>query len=189
MRLLASVLAIATWLAASPAAARPEVTTNLAVTYGRRSAGAQGEGLFGLDLHAALLGDRESSSGFAAGGVVHVGGVDFAELHAGLGGALLLPIVDAWPVVLEAFPVLVADARGLRSGAAARLFWGAHGFPRLGTYVVSFGLVLEARWLAPKRSTCTSASTSTPSRCSGPGCSSGRRSSADPVGASRRLLP
>jgi hypothetical protein len=149
MRTLASVLAIATWLAASPAAARPEVTTNLAVTYGRRSAGTQGEGLFGLDLHAALLGDRESGSGFAAGGVVHVGAFDFAELHVGVGGALLVPVVDSWPVVLEAFPVLVADERGLRSGAAARLFWGAHALPRLGTYVLSAGLVVEARWLAP----------------------------------------
>lgn len=148
MRTAAFVLAVATWLLAVPAAARPEVTTNLAVTYGRRSAGAHGEGLFGLDLHAALLGDRESVSGFAAGGVVHVGGFDFAELHAGVGGALLLPVVDSWPVVVEAFPVLVADARGLRSGAAARLFWGAHSFPRLGTYVLSFGIVLEARWLA-----------------------------------------
>ena len=146
---LASLFGIAMALVASPAAARPEVTTNLAVTYGRRSAESANEGLFGLDLHAALLGDRESATGFAAGGVVHLGGYDFAELHAGVGAALLLPVLDSWPVVLEAFPVLVADDRGLRSGAAARLFWGAHSFPRLGSYVLSAGLVLEARWLAP----------------------------------------
>jgi len=145
----ASLLGIAMVLVATPAAARPEVTTNLAVTYGRRSSGSTSEGLFGLDLHAALLGDRESGSGFAAGGVIHLGGYDFAELHAGLGAALLLPVLESWPVVLEAFPVLVADERGFRTGAAARVFWGAHSFPRIGSYVLTAGLVLEARWLAP----------------------------------------
>lgn len=142
------LVSLAVALAAASAEARPEVTTNLAVTYGRRSAGGLHEGLFGLDLHAALLGDRESASGFAAGGVVHVGGFDFAELQAGIGGTLLLPVLDSWPIVLEAFPVLVADEGGLRSGAAGRLFWGVHGFPRLGTYVLSAGLVVDARWLA-----------------------------------------
>ena len=129
------------------AEARPEVTSDLAVQYGRRT-GAAPEGLFGLDLHAALLGDRESGSGFAAGGTVHVGAFDFAELHAGVGGALLLPGADGWPLVLEAWPFVVADAQGVRAGAAARLFFGARGFPRLGAYVLSVGLFVESRYVA-----------------------------------------
>lgn len=133
---------------APPAAARPEVTTNLAVQYGRRSEGPLREGLFGLDLHAALLGDRESERGFAAGGVVHVGVFDFAEAHLGAGATLLVPVVAGWPVVLEAFPVLAADAQGLRSGVAGRLSWGTHTFPRDGAYVVTAALFVEARWLA-----------------------------------------
>jgi hypothetical protein len=145
----ASLLAIATCLTASTAHARPEVTTDLAITYGRRSAGTQTEGLFGLDLHAAVLGDRESETSFAAGGVVHLGAYDFSEAHFGIGGALLVPVLPAWPIVLEAFPVLVADSRGLRTGASGRLFFGAHNFPRIGAYVLTAGLVLEARWLAP----------------------------------------
>jgi len=133
-------------MVAGVAEAKPEVTTHLAVQYGRRT-GAQHEGLFGLDLHAALLGDRDSGSGFAAGGTVHVGAFDFAELHAGLGGALLVPILDGWPLVFEAWPLVAADDSGIRGGAAARVFFGARGYPRLGNYVVSAGLFLESRWL------------------------------------------
>jgi len=145
----AAVVAFVLSLASGSAAeARPEVTTDLAVQYGRRT-GTSHEGLFGLDLHAALLGDRESGTGFAAGGTVHVGAFDFAELHAGVGGALLVPVVDGWPLVLEAWPLVAADAEGVRAGAAARLFFGAHALPRLGAYTLSAGLFIETRYLAP----------------------------------------
>lgn len=149
MRPRVGIAFLVTLLAAGTAEARPEVTTNLAVQYGRRVGDAKHEGLFGLDLHAALLGDRESGAGFAAGATAHLGVFDFAEAHGGLGGALLVPVADGWPLVVEGWPLVAIDGRGARPGAAARLFFGAHGFPRLGAYVLSFGLFVEARWLPP----------------------------------------
>ncbi|MBI2896614.1 MAG: hypothetical protein HYY06_23860 [Deltaproteobacteria bacterium] len=144
-------LAVLTIISAPAAAqARPELTTNLSLSWGRRATppSTDREAILGLGLGASLLGDRESSSGFAAGATLAVATMDFGELQIAAGGALLVPVLESFPFVVQAAPLVALDGGAVRPGVLGRLGWGVHSFPRLGVYVLSAGVFVETRYLA-----------------------------------------
>lgn len=144
-RIAASALAGWAWLvAASPARAweaewqaGPEAGGGFVLD----DDGAVGEGIAWLALAADVQILRSISRDPGLGFALRVGTRDFADLAvlAGLEG--LLPVFDAFPIVLSAGAGL--DALTAEGIWYVRFWWGARSHNQLSPYSVAFGVFVE----------------------------------------------
>ena len=138
----AALLAFA--LASLPApAAATEVSTGLQLGYGRRLGDAP-EGLSILGLRTDVLFGRDSKDDLAVG--LHAGFSapdPFHEAQGDLGLSLLLPVTDAWPIVISGGGWLGSGAPA--GGVLGRLFWGVRPHNVFSPYVTTLGLFVETR--------------------------------------------
>jgi len=93
----------------------------------------------------ALRGDlmllRERSRDFGLGPALRVGSVSFDDFRLGAGLSVLLPVLESFPLVLEAGPQLRNfDAIGVYGS----VFFGLRSFNHYGNYEMASGLVLTA---------------------------------------------
>lgn len=120
-----------------------EVATGLQVGYGRRLV-ENAEGLSILGLRTDVLFGRDSREDFAFG--AHAGFVapdPFHEAQGDLGLSLLLPVTDAWPIVISGGGWLGTGAPA--GGVLGRLFWGVRPHNVFSPYVTTVGLFVETR--------------------------------------------
>jgi hypothetical protein len=145
-------------VAASSVRAEPQASVGLTI-------GAAGEGFdrhlwqrtaFHLGLHGDVLFGRSSTSDFGIGPYAELFTHAFDEIQFGGGVSGLLPVLDTFPIIvsLGAYGRKGSDRYGLEPGVAGELFWGARSFNFNSRYVISGGLLTEARiGLGPSRET------------------------------------
>jgi hypothetical protein len=149
---------VAILVAASPARAEPQASVGLTI-------GAAGEGFdrhlwqrtaFQLGLHGDVLFGRNSTSDFGVGPYAEVFTLAFDEVQFGGGVSGLFPVLDTFPLVasLGVYGRKGSDMYGLEPGVTGELFWGARSFNFNSRYVLSGGLLTQARiGLGPSRET------------------------------------
>lgn len=136
-------IVLAALLLAPGAAAAAEGTTGVQLGYGRRI-GEGAEGLSILGLRADLLFGRDAQGELAAG--IHAGvhlPDPFHEIQGDLGLSLLVPALDAWPIVLSGGGFVGSGPA--RAGILGRIFWGVRPQNAFSWYVTTIGLFVEAR--------------------------------------------
>lgn len=143
---------------ASVARAEPQASVGLTI-------GAAGEGYdrhfwqrtaFHLGLHGDVLFGRARTSDFGIGPYAEVFTHAFDSVQFGGGVSGLLPVIDAFPIVLSvgAYARKGSDAFALAPGLAAELFWGSRSYNFHSSYVLSGGLLAQMRYgLGPSRET------------------------------------
>lgn len=154
-----AALVIALVAGARPAAAEPQASVGLTV-------GAAGEGYnhqfwrrrtaFHLGLHGDLMFGRSQTSDFGIGPYAEVLTHAFDEIQFGGGVSGLLPILDAFPIVLSAggYGRKGSDKFGLEPGVAGELFWGSRSYNFHSRYMISGGLLSQVRYgLGPSHET------------------------------------
>lgn len=135
---------------ARPASAEPQASVGLTI-------GAAGEGYdrrlwqrtaFHLGLHGDVLFGRSKTSDFGVGpfGEVFTHAFDSIQLGGGVSG--LLPVLDAFPLILSAggYARKGSDARGVAPGLSAQIFWGSRSYNFHSSYVLSGGLLAQMRY-------------------------------------------
>ncbi|MFT3773803.1 MAG: hypothetical protein QM820_51190 [Minicystis sp.] len=140
------------------AQAEPQASVGLTI-------GAAGEGYdrqwwkrtaFHLGLHGDILFGRSSTSDFGIGPYAEVFTHAFDEVQFGGGVSGLLPVLDAFPIVLSAgaYGRKGSDTFGVTPGVAGELFWGSRSYNFHSRYVLSGGLLAQVRYgLGPARDT------------------------------------
>jgi hypothetical protein len=144
--LAAGILAIA-----RPAVAEPQGSVGLTI-------GAAGEGLdhqfwkrrtaLHMGLHGDVLFGRRKNSDFGIGPYAELLTHAFDEVQFGAGVSGLLPVLDAFPLVLSAgaYGRKGSDDFGLEPGVAGELFWGSRSYNFHSRYMISGGLLGQLRY-------------------------------------------
>jgi hypothetical protein len=96
-------------------------------------------------LRADLLFGRTRASSFGYGPYASVGTAGFNDARFGLGGSLLVPVLEDFPIVASLGALARVGPEGTQPGAEAWLFWGARSFNFHGSYNLSNGLLLGAQ--------------------------------------------
>lgn len=144
---LAAALAVA--FVAGPAQAEPQA--NLGLTLGVAGRAYEYELWQQTAFHMGLRGDvlflRESSTDFGVGPYAEVFTHAFDELQLGGGVSVLLPVIDAVPVVasLGLYGRAGDDDHGFEPGLASTLFFGSRSYNHSASYVVTAGLLAQGR--------------------------------------------
>lgn len=145
-------------IGAEPARAEPQASVGLTI-------GAAGEGYdrriwqrtaFHLGLHGDVLFGRSKTSDFGIGPYAEIFTHAFDQVQFGGGVSGLLPVLDAFPIVLSAgaYARKGSDRYALAPGLAAELFWGSRSYNFHSSYVLSGGLLAQMRYgLGPVRET------------------------------------
>jgi hypothetical protein len=153
-----AVLGLAMLGLASPARAEPQASVGLTI-------GAAGEGYdrhlwkrtaFHLGFHGDVLFGRSSTSDFGIGPYAEIFTHAFDEIQFGGGISGLLPVLDAFPIIVSAgaYARKGSDAFHLEPGLAGELFWGTRSYNFHSSYVLSGGLLAQMRYgLGPSRET------------------------------------
>jgi hypothetical protein len=141
------------------ASAEPQASVGLTV-------GAAGEGYdhqfwkqrtaFHLGLHGDVIFGRSTTSDFGIGPYAEVMTHAFDEVQFGGGVSGLLPVIDAFPIVLSAgaYGRRGSDKFGLEPGVAGELFWGSRSYNFHSKYMISGGLLTQLRYgLGPSHET------------------------------------
>jgi|LNFM01.1.fsa_nt_gb hypothetical protein len=123
-----------------------EFTAQVVLGGGARFApGLVPAGVFTLAWRADMLFGRTTPRAFGIGPAIAARIDHFADVTPSLGASLLLPITEAFPLVLTPSFALRWDGTSLAPGASGRLFWGIRSHNYHGVYALSFGLWVEAR--------------------------------------------
>lgn len=135
-------------VAPSVATADPQV--NVGVTVGAVGRGRDHQFFEEPAFHAGVRGDvmlaRSSTNEVGVGPYVEGMTNAFDDLSFGGGGSLLLPVIDAFPIVLSVGGYGHYDAVfQLEPGVAATFFWGPRSVNFSANYDMAFGFVGEAR--------------------------------------------
>jgi len=145
-------------LSARGARAEPQASVGLTI-------GAAGEGYdrhywkrtaFHLGFHGDVLFGRGSTSDFGIGPYAEIFTHAFDEVQFGGGVSGLLPVLDAFPIVLSAgaYGRKGSDMYKVEPGFTAQLFWGSRSYNFHSRYVLSGGLLTQFRYgLGPSRET------------------------------------
>lgn len=101
-------------------------------------------------FHAGLRGDvmfaRNGNYDVGVGPYVELMTQTFDDLSFGGGGSLLLPVIDAFPIVLSAGAYGHYDPLfQLEPGVAATFFWGPRSMNFSANYDMAFGFIGQAR--------------------------------------------
>lgn len=92
-------------------------------------------------LHADVLLLRERGDDFGLGPSLRLGTVSFDDFRLGAGLSVLVPVLESFPLVLQAGPQL----RNLEQpGVYGSAFFGMRSFNHYGSYEVAAGLALTA---------------------------------------------
>lgn len=148
-RTLAGACAAFALVAAREAHADPQVNAGLDVGVAGR--GVDGEvwdqTAFWLGARGDVLFGRSGDADFGVGPYLDVGTLAFDELDVGVGGSLLMPVIDSLPIVLSFGPYARVgdDDFGLGPGLQASAFWGSRSYDTHGTYEMAGGLLLALR--------------------------------------------
>ncbi len=149
--LAALAVGLATLGWAATAAAEPQGTAGL--TVGIAGAGADralwDDTLFHVGLRGDVLFGREGPWDLGAGPYVETLSNGFADLQLGTGLAVLIPVIDPFPVVLSAGAYGRAGedvVNGIEPGVAGSLFWGSRSYNYHGRYGMAVGLLTELRY-------------------------------------------
>jgi hypothetical protein len=147
--LSAAVVVGCLWAGAGTARAEPQGTVGLTI-------GAAGRGLehrlwdqtvFHLGLRGDVLFGRKKSSDFGVGPYGEVATHAFDEVQFGTGVSTLLPITEAFPLVLSAGAYgRYAPVQGLEPGLAAALFFGTRSYNFHAGYIMAAGLLAQFRY-------------------------------------------
>jgi hypothetical protein len=155
-----AVVVVAGLLGRAHGLARAEPQASVGLTIG-----AAGEGYdhhlwqrtaFHLGLRGDVIFGRTSTSDFGIGPYAELFTHAFDEVQVGAGVSGLLPVIDAFPIVLSAgaYARKGSDAYGVEPGVAGSLFWGSRSYNFHSRYVLSGGLLAEMRYgLGPARET------------------------------------
>lgn len=139
-------------LAARPALAAPQ--WNTAVVPSGCLLGTNDEIFERVAFCGSVRGDilflRESARDFGIGPYASLGTAAFEDFRASLGVSALLPIIEDFPLVLAAGPLL-RDGREL--GVSGTVFWGLRSYNHYGTYNIAAGLALGAERTFGERET------------------------------------
>jgi hypothetical protein len=149
----ASIGALGLGLAVSSASgwAHADPQANASMTLGGAGVGTEGQFWDHPEMHLGARGDvlfgRDGVSDFGAGPYVEVGTLAFDELQFGLGGSVLLPVNDHFPLVASAggFGRVGDDDYGLEPGICGALFWGSRSYNFHANYVMAGGLLVGFR--------------------------------------------
>jgi hypothetical protein len=134
-----------------PGAVRAEPQANLGLTLGAAGRGYDHEPWQETAFHMGLRGDvlflREASTDFGLGPYAEVFTHAFDELQLGGGVSVLLPIIDAVPLVASfgAYGRAGDDDFGFEPGLATSLFFGSRSYNHSGSYAVTAGLLAQGR--------------------------------------------
>jgi len=111
-------------------------------------------GFFTLAWRADVLFLRDSPRAFGLGPALAVRLDHFADVVPSLGASLLVPIHEAFPVVITPSFALRWDGATWAPGASGRLFWGARSHNYHSVYTLALGVWAEARhWFDPRGTT------------------------------------
>lgn len=154
-----ALIAFATISAPRPAAAEPQASVGVTV-------GAAGEGYdhqfwkqrtaFHLGLHGDVIFGRSTTSDFGIGPYAEIFTHAFDEVQFGGGVSGLLPVIDAFPIIVSAggYGRKGSDGFGLEPGVAGELFWGSRSYNFHSKYMISGGLLTQLRYgLGPSHET------------------------------------
>lgn len=152
--------ALAALAVLAPAVARAEPQASVGLTIG-----AAGEAYdrqwwkrtaFHLGLHGDILFGRTKTNDFGIGPFAEVMTHAFDSVQFGGGVSGLLPVIDAFPIVLSAgaYGRKGKDAYGLQPGVMGELFWGTRSYNFHSKYVLTGGLLAQVRYgLGPGKET------------------------------------
>ena len=152
MRWLGLAVSLAAALAPIDAVAQPQGTAALTIgvaSYGERYA-QWDEPLFQLGSRGDLLFGRSSNADVGAGPYLEVLTLGFEDFQFGGGGSLLLPVIDYLPIVVSAgaygrISEEPFEGTTVEPGVTGQVFWGTRSFNFHSAYVMSAGLLLQAR--------------------------------------------
>lgn len=132
-------------LAATPAAADPQISGGVTGGYGlhRLNDGAESVGHLGLRADALFL--RKRNTDGALGPYVEGLTVAFSDLQFGGGLSAQVPGLSTLAVVGSAGPFARTSALGLRAGLSGSLFFGLRPFNFHGSYGMANGLFVQGR--------------------------------------------
>lgn len=99
---------------------------------------------FYLGGQADVLFGRSSNASWGIGPMARVGSYRFSDLQLQAGASVLVPVHDYLPFVLSGGVYSQRDDV-VRTGGFASLYWGTRSYNHHGKYVMTGGLVLEAR--------------------------------------------
>ncbi len=126
----------------APAHAKPQWNTGLeASVCGRGERLGLADPAFCGAVHGDLLLLAERGGDLALGPSLRLGSAAFDDLRIDLGLAVLLPVLDSFPLVVEVGPHL----RNLdQPGIYGSLFFGLRSFNHYGSYQMASGVVITA---------------------------------------------
>ncbi len=134
-------------LATASAHADPQWNTAVVPAVAWVRSGGQSSRPFYLGGQADVMFGRTSNASWGVGPMARIGSYRFSDLQLQLGASVLLPVHDYLPLVLSGGLYSQRDG-DLRTGGFASLYWGTRSFNYHGSYVMTGGLVLEARQTA-----------------------------------------
>lgn len=133
-------------LAPSGARATPQITSALGVGGGGRHTSAQGfVGVFSMALRADVLFGGRSPYAARVGPFVSLRSDAFEDLTAGAGASVLLPVSEAFPIVVSLGGAVDFTANTPRPAVLARLWWGTRSYNYHSPYGLAIGVWVEAR--------------------------------------------
>jgi hypothetical protein len=100
------------------------------------------EGVYHFGGHASLFIKRRGPKTWAGGLAMTVGSLDMKRLMAGAGLAVLIPVSDFLPLIVEAFPLYLRGKKKNSMAVGGRLWWGLHSFNYHGSEVATLGLYM-----------------------------------------------
>lgn len=110
-------------------------------------------GVFALGWRADMLFLRNSPRAFGLGPALAVRVDHFRDVVPSLGLSVLLPVTEAFPVVLTGAFAMRYDGTSWAPGGSARAWFGMRSHNYHSVYALCFGLWAEARVMAQPQST------------------------------------
>jgi hypothetical protein len=98
-------------------------------------------------VHGDVLFGRASQTDFGVGPYAEVLTQQFDDLQIGGGASVLFPVLDSFPIVASVggFMRVADDDFDVQPGVATTLFFGGRSYNYSSPYVMTFGLVAQAR--------------------------------------------
>jgi hypothetical protein len=139
------------WALVAPDAVRadPQATVGLVAGVAGRGQHARvfEEPAFHGGVHGDVLFGRASQTDFGVGPYAEVLTQQFDDLQIGGGASVLFPVLDSFPIVASVggFMRVADDDFDVQPGVATTLFFGGRSYNYSSPYVMTFGLVAQAR--------------------------------------------
>jgi len=111
------------------------------LVYGEEKGGVR-EGVYYLGGHASFLFGRKKGGKWAGGISAETGSFDMRTFVAGAGVALLIPVHEIAPLILEVFPLYLRGRGKNGMSVGGRLWWGVHSFNMHATEVATAGIFM-----------------------------------------------